>query len=193
MRTLKLLAPLVFVISTTFISCGDEGFTPKPRGFFRMNFPEASYRTIEPNCPFEFEISEFAEIENYKKQNKPCWFDIRYKMFNATIHCSYDNIKGKDASEYFEDSRDLAYKHIVKSSGINEYNIYDSEAKVYGIIYEILGNTASSYQVHITDSVNHFFRASLYYDNQVNLDSVAPVTTLLKKDIYRITETFRWR
>jgi gliding motility-associated lipoprotein GldD len=140
-----------------------------------------------------FEVSKNAQINPYTKQNKPCWFDIRYHNLKATVHCSYDNIKGKNNQDYFEDARDLAYKHVVKSSGIKEYSITDFEQKVYGIIYEISGNTASSYQFYLTDSVNHFFRASLYYDDQVNLDSIAPVTDFLKKDINRITETFRWK
>jgi len=69
----------------------------------------------------------------------------------------------------------------------------NDSAKVYGLIYEFGGNTASSLQFYVTDSTRHFMRGALYFFALPNADSVAPVYDFLKKDIYHMIETFRWR
>lgn len=93
----------------------------------------------------------------------------------------------------FKDSRQLAYKHSVKASRIDEYAIYLPGKKVFGIIYEIGGNAASSLQFHLTDSTEHFLRGSLYFNAVPNEDSLMPVITRAKEDINHLIQTFSWK
>jgi gliding motility-associated lipoprotein GldD len=85
------------------------------------------------------------------------------------------------------------YKHSVKADGIGETVFENTEKKIYGILYDLKGNTASSLQFVLTDSTKHFFRAALYIDNVPNKDSIAPVIEYLRKDVVQIMETFEWK
>ena len=67
------------------------------------------------------------------------------------------------------------------------------QKKVYGILYDLTGNTASSVQFVLTDSVHHFFRGALYFDNVPNKDSIAPMSDYIREDIVHMMETFEWR
>jgi hypothetical protein len=67
------------------------------------------------------------------------------------------------------------------------------EAKVYGVLFDLEGNTASSCQFFITDSTHHFFRASVYCNCPPNADSLAPVYEYLRKDVVKMVETFEWK
>ena len=64
--------------------------------------------------------------------------------------------------------------------------------KVYGLVFDIAGNTASSVQFYLTDSTKHFMRGALYFNERTNVDSVSPVLTYLKKDILHMIETLKW-
>jgi gliding motility-associated lipoprotein GldD len=95
--------------------------------------------------------------------------------------------------QYQEESRKMAFKHSVKASGIGERPIENKSEKVYGILYEIGGNAASSIQFHVTDSTRYFLRGSLYFYAEPNADSLAPSLNFIQKDITHLIETFKWK
>ena len=139
--------------------------------------------------PFQFEIPVYANITRNPNQTEtPCWFDINFTSLNASIYISYKPVNN-NINDYLEDSRTLAFKHTVKAFDIEQNTISFPERNVYGLVYEIEGNTASSYQFHLTDSNNHFIRGSLYFNNAPNQDSIQPVLTFIKKDIEQIFNT----
>jgi gliding motility-associated lipoprotein GldD len=108
------------------------------------------------------------------------------------VYLSYKDIQS-NLNQLFEDSRNLAYKHAAKASQIEEYTVNIPEKKVYGIIYEIGGNAASSIQFHISDSASHFLRGSLYFYAAPNADSLEPVTSFIRSDIEHLIQTFQWK
>ncbi|MBP6185006.1 MAG: hypothetical protein KA479_08680, partial [Saprospiraceae bacterium] len=63
---------------------------------------------------------------------------------------------------------------------------------ISGMAFNLEGPSASPFQFFLTDSTNHFFRASLYFNTRPNPDSLAPMVEFVKKDIVRIIETMRW-
>ena len=63
---------------------------------------------------------------------------------------------------------------------------------MYGILYQIKGNAASQVQFLLTDSVKHFLRGALYFNNRPNKDSIAPVANYITEDIVRLMETAEW-
>jgi gliding motility-associated lipoprotein GldD len=91
-----------------------------------------------------------------------------------------------------EDSRALAYKHTVKAEAINETRV-EGKNKVYGVYYDIEGNTASAIQFVLTDSTKHFLRGALYFYNKPNIDSISPVVQFIQKDIEHLINTFQWK
>jgi gliding motility-associated lipoprotein GldD len=187
---LPALFPALLLI-TGLISCQDD-YTPKPRGFFRIDLPEKSYQEYKGDCPFTFEHPVYSAIEKDDGRNaQPCWLDIKFPRFNATLHLSYRPVN-KDLNRLVEDSRSLVYKHTVKAEAINEAPV-ELPQGVAGILYGIEGNTASSLQFHLTDSTRHFLRGSLYFYNVPQADSVAPVQAFLEQDIRHMIQTFRWK
>jgi gliding motility-associated lipoprotein GldD len=188
----SVLLPLFF-ISLLFSSC-DEQFTPKPRGYFRIDLPENSYQSFKENCPYAFDFSQYAKVNPYKgNQKEQCWYNIDYPKLNATIHLSYTELLSKkDLEVQLSNSRDLAYKHTVKADGIEEVPIAYSSKNVYGLLYNLSGNSASQMQFYLTDSTHHFLRCALYFNTSPNADSIAPVLSFISKDINQMIESFNW-
>ena len=83
--------------------------------------------------------------------------------------------------------------HISKADAISEQVFSDPENKVYGILYDLKGNTATAVQFFVTDSTRHYFRGSLYFMSEPNPDSIAPVNEFFRKDIIHMIETLRWK
>ncbi len=82
--------------------------------------------------------------------------------------------------------------HITKADAINEQVISNRENKVYGILYDLKGNTASAVQFYVTDSIKHYLRGSLYFATEPNPDSLAPVIDFFREDIIHLIETLKW-
>lgn len=175
-------------------SCSSDDFIPKPKGYFRIDLPPKQYRKYNNDCPFAFEFHKEAEI---KKGNEPCWMNIEYPDQKATIHISYKKIENdsskKQIEQCIEDSRSLVYKHTVKASDIIEDRIRDDSSKVYGLLYSLEGNTASSMQFYLTDSAHHFIRGALYFNVATNADSLSPVIRYIQDDILHFVNTFEWK
>lgn len=185
---------VVFVIITSFfLSCKNE-YTPKPKGYFRIDFPENEYVYFKNEFPYSFEFSKFAEIDIYNRDS--LWINIEYPQYMAKIHISYKVIDNKAENsnifKYLEESRKLVYKHTIKADAIGEIPWIDTEKKVYGILYDIKGNAASPINFVLTDSTDHFFRGALYFFVEPNKDSLAPVVEYIRKDIIRLIESFEW-
>lgn len=180
------------VCTLLFTACGEDVYTPKPKGYFRLDFPEKKYLPYNGDCPFYFESPAYSKIILRPDAPSPCWFNLAYPQFNAQLHVSYKEVHD-NLREYLEDSRTLTQKHIVKATDIKESLILNDSAKVYGLMYEVKGNVASSVQFYLTDSTKHFLRAALYFNNKPNPDSLAPVVQFLKEDIDHLIESFRWK
>ena len=174
-------------------SCS-ESYTPKPRGYFRIDLPEHAYRVFDSVFPYTFEYPEYAEIsEDSSKMAEPYWINIRYRQFNATLHFSYKVING-NLSKYLDDAHILVNKHIPKANAISQREYVDAAHRVYGLVYDIRGaDAASPYQLYLTDSVSNFVRGALYFNHVPNNDSLAPVIGFLEKDMEHMIGSFRWK
>ncbi|MBA3705285.1 MAG: gliding motility lipoprotein GldD [Bacteroidetes bacterium] len=182
----------IFLLS----SCGsddDDTIAPKPRSYFRLSFPEKKYVKYDSVCPFTFEIPVYSKVgKDYYSSAEPCWLNLNFPSFNGTLHLSYKSING-NIKDYLEDTYTLASKHQIKASGIEEQLISKDSSNVFGLIYDIEGNAASSVQFFLTDSTKHFIRGALYFNAKPNTDSISPVVDFLKQDIYHLIDTFEWK
>jgi gliding motility-associated lipoprotein GldD len=184
---------LSFVVLMVAASACQRNYTPKPRGYYRIDFPEHSYQLYDTAAPYKFEYPTYAVIETDNERDaEPYWINIVYPQLNGKIHFSYKPLKG-NFDNIEEESRILAYKHTIKADAINERVYNHPEKNVYGMFYEIKGDAASSIQFFMTDSTHHFLRGSLYFNAIPNKDSLAPVVDFVKKDILHMIETFEWK
>jgi gliding motility-associated lipoprotein GldD len=186
----------LILIALSIAACGGNAdFSPKPRGYYRIVFPKKDYQPYTEGCPFTFDYPKYATIEADKSVNaKPCFQNIQFRQFNATLHLSYEDIKSKkEFNQLIEDAHKLSFKHTVKATSIDEALIAYPDRNVYGIYYTIEGNAASSAQFFLTDSTKHYLRAALYFNSEPRLDSIQPVLTFIKKDVDVMIKSFKWK
>lgn len=187
----NILYILVFLF--LFAAC-EETYTPKPRGYFRIELPEHEYASFDTTFPYSFEYPVYAVLgPDPFSPDEPYWLNIDFPEHKGRIHLSYKKVDG-NLKEYLEDSREFVMKHIPKASAINDSLILDRERKLFGLVYQIEGmGAASPCQFFVTDSTQHFVRGALYFDVIPNNDSLAPVIDFLQKDIEHLLATFQWK
>lgn len=189
-----LLKSLLFIIFITWISSCGSNYIPKPRGYYRIDFPEKKYQRFESGFPYSFEYPVYARIvPDSSKMAEPYWINIVFPDFKAQLHLSYKPVKNNLAT-YLNDAHTLVNKHIQKANAISQQEFANPAQKVYGLVYEISGSDAASvYQFYATDSTRNFVRGALYFDLVPNNDSLRPVIDFLKKDIEHLINTFEWK
>ena len=199
MNIKKIVAYSFLLLTVTLIVACQEEYTPKPKGYFRISFPEHTYKSYDPEfCPFSFEYPSYATVTRDSVfldtvPENPCWLDINFPDFNGTIYMSYKEINSEHGlAQLIEDAHTLTFKHTVKASGIDE-SIINSANHVYGLYYNIEGNAASNIQFFATDSMKHFIRGSLYFNNVPNVDSLGPVIHFVETDIRHLISTLKWK
>ncbi len=188
----RFTAGLLFLIAVSMVSC-QEGYTPKPHGFVRIYFPEHSYDTFKgETAPFSLQYPSYATIQPDSSANAEAfWYNILMPPFNGTVYLSYKKVNS-NLEEYIEDSRNLVYKHSIKADAIDETLLNDPDRQVYGILYDLKGNTASALQFFLTDSSRNFLRGSLYFNTQPNKDSLAPVIQFVREDLLHLINSLEW-
>jgi gliding motility-associated lipoprotein GldD len=184
----KLFA-LIALVVVSIAGCKEKVNSPRPIAYFRIDFPEKQYQRFSSDCPFSFDYPTYAFI--IEDSLSPCWMDIYFPYNKATIYLTYKSIHN-DFNQHMEDSREFVYKHTVKADAIKETFYENEENNVYGILYDIKGNAASSLQFFVTDSTTNFLRGALYFDVAPNKDSLSPVIEYLREDIIQMFESLRW-
>ena len=191
-KTLKNNLYIALLCCLCLNGCG-ERFVPKPYGYFRVDLPENTYqRFSQADYPYSFEYSQLAEIRPKQEADERFWIDVYYPRFDARIHCSYKPVE-HNLRELSADAQDFVFKHAGKASAIPEQGYENADQRVFGVYYELHGNTASPYQFYLTDSTTHFFRAAVYFNCHPNQDSLAPIIDYLGTDVRSLIESFRWQ
>ncbi|RDC57545.1 gliding motility lipoprotein GldD [Pedobacter chinensis] len=192
---LKQLIFLPFILLLCFSACQNNDYSPKPKAYFRIEFPKKEYAAFVKPVPFSFEYPVYANIEQDRSRDaQKNWYNLHFKQFNGHLHLTYYDVSNKrEYDEMVEDARRLVFKHTIKASAIDQRVINYPRQKVYGIYYAIEGNTASSVQFFLTDSAKHYFRGALYFNERPQYDSIAPVVKFIKTDIDTLISTFRWK
>lgn len=197
-------------------SCNSP-YSPKPRGYFTIDFPKHTYQTFErEGFPYTFEYPVYAAISQdstfFEEQpENPYWINIDFPRFGGRIYLSYNRIggktrfkvKGKDG-KYIDSigyhtfqglingSYTLTFKHSYKASSIND-SVFTTPSGINGIYFKIGGNAATANQFLVTDSVKHFLRGALYFDATPNEDSLKTVNQFLQEDMRHLINTLKWK
>lgn len=188
MKQLNVVILVLFLIT----SCSTD-YTPKPRGYFRIDLPAHEYQQFDSTFPYTFEYPIYATIfADTSGLAEPYWINISYPAYKAQLHISYKEIHD-NLNKYLEDSRMLVNKHIPKANAITQQQFLNPDQRVFGLTFSIKGTEAASpYQFYLTDSLSKFIRGALYFNIVPNNDSLVPVIDFLKQDIDHMINSFRW-
>ena len=195
----RLSLPIFLILF--LLACNEPiPITPKPRTYPRVIYPEKNLTNFdEDRCPFATRIPTYFKtqkdsLQSEKEKSFECWYDLYCEELNGYLHMSYVPITSrKHFDGLVTDAFEMADKHNIKASYRQESIISKPEGNLYGLIFEIDGPVATPLQFFVTDSTQHFLRASLYFKSAVNRDSIAPVYAYLKEDIYGMIESMEWR
>ena len=182
-----------FLLAVLFFASCKEPLAPKPRAYFRIDFPKKRYEFFKSECNFSFEYPAYGSVASAKlNTSEPCWYNIEFTDFNATIYLTYKPLIRNNLSIHIEDIRRIVYKHIIKADDINETRINIPQKDVYSMLYDIQGNAASAVNFYITDSITGFLSGSLYFNTTPNKDSLAPAIQFFREDIVHLIQSFSW-
>lgn len=174
------------------LSCSE--YTPKPRGYLRIDPPAPSYRALPlDELPYTFNISSLPEIELPPAGDSAGWINLSYPSLGAKIYCSYLSIQPSALGVVMEESRRLVVRQSQDAHSITEQAYNNPGKRVYACVYQLDGASVSPVQFTLTDSMYNFFRGSLFYNRRPNGDSIAPVTHYLKNDIIELIQSFNWK
>lgn len=183
---------LMLLFCFLFFAC-KKNYTPKPRGYFRIDFPQKKYIVIKNDYPFSFEIPQYVEIEeDNSAEAKPNWINLIMDDYNCKIHISYYAVN-KNLDAFTEDAHVLAFKHTIKADAIKRKEFVNEDKNIYAMLYDIEGNAASNIQFTATDDRNHFLRGALYFNMRPNVDSIKPIIDFVREDIIHLLETLEWK
>lgn len=189
---------IVFVLITMIylISCNST-YTPKPRGYFRLSFPEHQYQQFnQADFPYSFEYPIYAQVVRDTsffgdKPVDPYWINIDFPQFHARMYISY-----KQVSHNFDKLRDdaykMTYKHTYKATSIED-SLMSTPLGVHGVFFSVGGNAATAKQFFVSDTTKHFLRGALYFYAAPNEDSLSIVNQFLQDDMKHLINSLQWK
>jgi gliding motility-associated lipoprotein GldD len=177
----------VIILLFFLTSCSGD-VLPKPIAYLSLKYPENSYKKVTIDCPYNFEISDLANIQFQEN----CWAKIEYPQLKATIHITYRSVSD-NLNEILKEVEKLTFEHTIKADAIPAPKEYENlEKSVYVYLYNIEGNVASNIQFRATDSLNHVLSGALYFNVKPNYDSIIPSIKYIEKDMMHLIETLEW-
>src|SRR5699024_7070060 len=168
----------ILLLLVTIISACNSPVNPKPRGYFRIKFPDREYQTFDkPGYPYTFEYPVYATIERDTaffggKAENPWWINVVFPQFDGIIYLSYEK-RGNEYSnpKLVNEAYKVTYEDALRADGI-VIEMFQSAKYVGGLMYKVSGDTATSRQFFATASIKNFLRGALYIDHTPNRVSI---------------------
>lgn len=174
-------------------------------GYFRIDLPDHQYQPLDASYPltasmaiipsFTFEQSVYATTSLEPQPNSTLWMTVSYPDLKASFRFTCFEVKNADSLRNLMILEDKMVKfHYQKADDVQYSVIHDPESNLWGQTYEIFGKeVATPFQFWLTDSTHRFVRATLYFDETPNNDSLQPVIQYLKEDALHLINTFEWK
>lgn len=183
---------LLITIVLALWSC-EQDYLPKPKGYNRFVLPEHAYQPLPDSLPYHFEYSKHAKLlKDTSWISDKYWVEIYYPEMKANVHITYKTVANMDSlKEYLNDAYFLTAKHQIKAYAIDEVISKTPSGKTV-VFAELDGEVPSQFQFFTTDSVDNFLRGALYFNTQVQNDSLKPAIEYVKADIVHMMNTLEW-
>ena len=191
------LIAVIYGLCTMASSC-NSSYTPKPTGYFKIDFPLKKYQLFDqPGYPYSFEYPVYAKIVKDstffgEKTENPWWINVDFPQFAGRIYVSYKEIGKNKFDTLIKHSFALTGKHTSKAYSIEDTAIATTN-NIHGVFFTLGGDVATANQFFLTDSTRHFLRGALYFDATPNEDSLRPVNAFLQEDMKHLINTLKWK
>lgn len=179
-------------------SRGDD-ISPRPRAYPKVHYPERTIRSYaQEECPYTFSFPDYFDLRRDSTYfdahiDNPCWFNLHADCFNADLHCTYTPFSNyTQFQQLVQDAFRLANEQNKRASYIEDFKISLPNG-ISGMAFNMEGPSASPFQFFLTDSIQHFFRGSLYFNARPQPDSLRPVTEFVREDLTGIIQSFQWK
>jgi gliding motility-associated lipoprotein GldD len=184
----------IVVAAFLVTACGEEMPIPKPPTYLRTDLPEHTYKRLDIDCPYSFELSEVYNYSPvFQNGERTCHLDINLGQLNGTMNFSYIEIE-RPLKDYIDYALAKVEEHEVKADAIDgSLRIIRPDARVFGTFFELKGDVASPFQFYLTDSTSRFVSGVVYFNARPNYDSLRPSLDYLKKDLVHLMNTFEWK
>jgi gliding motility-associated lipoprotein GldD len=184
--------------SVAVLSSCNSDYTPKPRGYFKIQFPKKEYQLFDqPGYPYSFEFPVYAKVVKDSSffggaTENPWWINLDFPQFNGRVYVSYKEIGKNKFDKLINDAFTMTNKHTMKAYSIDD-SLINTPNNVHGVFFKVGGEVATANQFFLTDSTKHFLRGALYFDATPNEDSLGIVNRFLIEDVRHMINTFKWR
>lgn len=185
------------LLSVVFLSCNSD-YTPKPRGYFKIDFPKKQYQVFnQPGYPYSFEYPVYGKVVKDstffgEATENNWWINIDFPQFNGHIYVSYKEIGKNKFDKLVNDAFTMTNKHTIKAYSIDD-SLIATPNNVHGMFFKVGGDVATANQFFLTDTAKHFLRGALYFDAAPNEDSLSIVNRFLVEDVRHLINTFKWK
>ena len=174
--------------------CRDT-YSPKPKGYNRLQLPPHEYVSLPDSLPYSFEVSKAARIlrdSSYIAERY--WIDIYYPVMKSNIQITYKALHNDSVllKELVNDAWKLTSKHQIKAYAIDESIVKTPSGKT-AVVAELAGEVPTPFQFYITDSVENFLRGAVYFRTATKNDSLAPAIEYMKIDAIHLLNTLVWK
>jgi gliding motility-associated lipoprotein GldD len=180
------------------LSACNSSFTPKPNGYFKIDFPEKAYRSFDTTgYPYAFEYPVYARVIKDSTffgdaTENPWWINIEFPQFNGRIYISYKEIGPNRFDTLVKHAFVLTGKHSAKAYSIDD-SLMVTPNGINGMFFSVGGDVATANQFYLTDSSRHFLRGAMYFDATPNADSLGIVNAFILQDVRHLINSFRWK
>ena len=128
------------------VSCTE--YTPKPRGYFRIEPPAPSYQALAvKDLPYTFRLSRWAEVELPPAGSPAGWINLSYPQLNVKLYCSYLPVTSATLGRAEEECRALVVRQAKYPDQIKVQTYSNPEASVYGSLFMLDGEFATAVYV----------------------------------------------
>lgn len=189
---------MVFVLGILILQSCNSSFTPKPKGYYKIHFPEKKYQLFEQDgYPYSFEYPAYAKIVKDstffgETTENPWWINVEFPEFNGRIYISYKAIGKNRFDTLVKHAFVLTGKHSAKAYSIDD-SLMVTPNGINGMFFAVGGDVATANQFYLTDSTRHFLRGAMYFDATPNADSLGIVNRFILQDMKHLINTFRWK
>ena len=185
----KLLFSLLILI---LLSCGEENFIPKPPTHLTVDLPTHAYKNFTNTSHYNFDMPKLWSVRANLKEKDSLILYLG-KEIDGDLHFQYLKVDtANPLSKHINKTFEKIDFHKARAKQLKDTNFVFKDKKVFGTMYEFIGNSATNFQFYLTDSMNHFVRSELLIRRKPNYDSLQPTLNYIKTDLIHLINTFEW-